>query len=239
MGLKDDINGDINGILSQPWDMRDGIVVPEDKDVALAGGAVKLSATMLYADLADSTLLSSTFDRRVAAKVIKLFLAACSRVIRDQGGYIRSFDGDRVMAVFLGNYKNTSATKVALMINWVVLNMVKPRIETTYTALKQGGYVLTHCVGIDVSEVLVVRAGIRNNNDLVWIGRAPNIAAKLANVRQAPHNSFVTKSVFDVLHDEAKYGGNPRRLMWESCTWNPPPSPGVDTVYRSEWGMSL
>src|SRR2546425_1046149 len=109
MGLKDDISTEIDGILGQPWDIRDGTVVPETADVALAGGAVRLNATMLYADLADSTVLSTSFDRRVASKIIKSFLAACSRVIRAEGGYIRSFDGDRVMGVFLGEYKNTTA----------------------------------------------------------------------------------------------------------------------------------
>lgn len=237
MGLKEEISGEIDGILSQPWDIRDGIVVPEDKDVALAGGAVKLTTSMLYADLADSTALSTTFDRRVAAKVIKSFLGACSRVIRAENGYIRSFDGDRVMAVFLGAMKNTTAARTALKINWVVLNLLKPKIEAAYPTLKQNGYALTHCVGIDVSEVLVVRAGIRNNNDLIWIGRAPNVAAKLANLRESPHHSFVTKDVFDVLADEAKYGGNPKQLMWETRTWNP--APGVDIVYRSNWSWSL
>ena len=237
MSLKDDVSSEIDGVLSQAWDIRDGTVVPETDDVALAGGGVNLKATMLYADLADSTALSTSFDRRIAAKVIKSFLAASSRIIRAQGGYIRSFDGDRVMAVYLGDLKNTSAAKTTLMINWAVLQLLRPKVEAKYPSLKDGGYTIQHCVGVDTSEVLVARAGIRNNNDLVWIGRSPNAAAKLATLRESPYHSYLTKDVYDVLAEEAKLGGDPKRPMWEARTWKP--APGIDTVYRSSWTWGL
>ena len=110
MALTDDLDLEINGILAQPWSVRDGSVVPETDSVLLAGVAVKLDATMLYADLVDSTALA-IYDRRVAARVFRSFLSCCSRVIRERDGYVRSFDGDRVMAVFVGDFKNTSAVE--------------------------------------------------------------------------------------------------------------------------------
>src|ERR1700674_4405221 len=113
MSLLDDLKADVDGVLTTKWDVRDGEVVPESESVALAGGAVKLSAAMLYSDLADSTALAM-YDWRVAARVFKAFLVCSSRVILARDGRIRSFDGDRVMGVFIGNYKNTSAAKCAL-----------------------------------------------------------------------------------------------------------------------------
>jgi adenylate cyclase len=233
MGLKDDLIGDVNGVLNQEWNTRDGILVPESEDVALAGGAVKLDATILYADLADSTELAMTYDRRVAAKVYKSFLSCASRIIKQQGGHIRSFDGDRVMGIFIGDSKNTNAVKCALMINWTFLKVIKPKLESKYPSLKDGTYQLAHCVGVDTSEVLVVRGGIRNNNDLVWIGRAPNVAAKLSNIRQSPHHTYITADVYRRLEDSAKMGGSPKRSMWEQCSWTK--VPGVPTVYRSNF----
>src|SRR5688572_4691432 len=129
MALKDDIITAVSGIISQPWDIRDGRVVPETADVALAGGGVKLEATILYSDLANSTELAMNFDKRIGAKVAKSFMAICSRVVRHHGGEIRSFDGDRVMAAFIGDYKNTSAVKTALKINWCFLRVLKPKLE--------------------------------------------------------------------------------------------------------------
>src|SRR6266436_5901784 len=98
MALKEDLISDISAILSQKWDSRDGQVVPTTESVALACGGVKLTATMLYADLIDSTALV-LFNPQTAARVYKCFLSACSRIIRANGGDIRSFDGDRVMGV--------------------------------------------------------------------------------------------------------------------------------------------
>jgi adenylate cyclase len=181
MALKDDISAELNGILAQPWSIRDGLVVPEPADVVLAGGAVKLTATMLYADLVDSTAVAM-YDRRVAARVYKSFLAASARIIRLRGGYVRSFDGDRIMGVFVGDSKNTSAAKAALHINYAFLNILKPKLEAKYDAFKNGTYKLGHCVGIDTSEILVIRGGMINNNDLVWVGSAPNVAAKLSGI---------------------------------------------------------
>jgi class 3 adenylate cyclase len=101
--------------------------VPDTSTVSLSDGAVKMRVTMLYADLADSTELASTQDARAVARIYKSFLACCSRLIGENGGQIRSFDGDRVMGVFVGSTKNTSAAKCALQINYVFTQIIKPK----------------------------------------------------------------------------------------------------------------
>jgi class 3 adenylate cyclase len=98
MGTVDDLTKIVGDSLKTPWNSRDGQVVPETEAVALSDGAVKLAATMLYTDLADSTDLAM-WDRRVAARVCKSFLECSTRLIRARGGSVRSFDGDRVMGV--------------------------------------------------------------------------------------------------------------------------------------------
>jgi class 3 adenylate cyclase len=229
MALADDITSDVNGVLNQTWNMRDGQVVPDTIDVALAGGGVNLKATVLYADLADSTGLAM-WDRRVAARVFKAFLAASTRIIRAQNGEIRSFDGDRVMGIFVGDYKNSSAAKSALRINWMFTNVLKPKFEAKYEAFRNGTHKLDYSTGIDTSEVLAVRGGIRDNNDLIWVGRAPNVAAKLCGIRETNYRSYMTGDVYDKINEEAKiYQG---RNMWEERTW---PNGPVVRIFRSSW----
>ncbi len=232
MALSDDLRKEVDGVINQAWDVRDGEVVPTTDKVALAGGGVKLEATMLYADLADSTEIAM-WDRRVAAKLFKAFLACASRLIRAQGGELRSFDGDRVMGVFLGNSKNTSAAKCALQINWAFINLIKPKFETQYEVMRNGTYKLAHCTGVDTSEVLVVRAGIRNNNDLIWVGSSPNVAAKMSAFRDGPYFSFISGAVYDRLSPEAKVTNN--QSMWEERVWNSGP---IKRVFRSHWTWS-
>src|SRR5258708_27030193 len=231
MALKDDIASEIDSILAEPWAVRDGTIVPETESVALAGGAVKLEATMLYADLVDSTSLA-IYDRRVAARVFKRFLTSCSKVIKLRGGEVRSFEGDRVMGVFVGDSKNSSAAKAALNINYVFRELIKPKVEAKYDVFKNGTYKLGHCVGVDTSEVLVVRGGIRKYNDLVWVGSAPNIAAKLSGIRNDPYNSWITGGVYNSLNDSAKTSSD-GKAMWENRI-NVPAIPG-GVGYRSSW----
>ncbi|ARP99676.1 adenylate/guanylate cyclase domain-containing protein [Pseudorhodoplanes sinuspersici] len=230
MALRDDLAADIDGVLSQAWDIRDGTTVPTSDTVALAGGGVNLKATLLYADLADSTNLAM-WDSRVAARICKAFLAASSRLIRAHHGEIRSFDGDRVMGVFLEGHKNTNATKCALQINWMFQKLLRPKFEAKFEKLRNGTFRLAHCAGVDTSDVLVVRAGIRNSNDLIWIGRAPNVAAKLSSIREESYGSYISGAVFDAMTDAAKLAHD-GRSMWEERKWNKGP---IERVFRSSW----
>lgn len=234
MALRDDLTSEVNGITGQAWSLRDGNVVPTTDSITLSGGGVKLEVVMLYADLAESTNLAMNFDRRVAAKVVKAFLSGCCRIIRAHNGHIRSFDGDRVMGVFVEGAKNTNAAICGLKINWLVTELLRPTFRSTYPSLAAGGFDISHGVGIDRSEVLVVRSGIRAHNDLVWIGRAPNVAAKLANVRDRDP-TIITQDVFNSLLDEAKFSIGAKELMWKARAWNEAPANTLSDVYSSGW----
>lgn len=236
MNLSESIRKDIDATLTAPWSIRDGLVVPSTAKVSLKGGGVRLSATMLYADLADSTELAMGKDRRVAAKVFKCFLSASSRLIKSHGGGIRSYDGDRVMGVFLGKGSNAAAVHCALNINYAFQWMIAPRLLAKYRSLSTGGYELAHSVGVDTSEVLVVRGGVRRSNDLLWVGRAPNVAAKLSNIRQRPYNTFITEEVYKKLPDYLRSSEKGEK-MWQRKPWTEVRD--VETIYRSKWSMEI
>jgi class 3 adenylate cyclase len=53
-------------------------------------------------------MYSQNFKDWFAAEIYKSYLISACRIIRDNGGEITAFDGDRVMAVFIGNMKNTN-----------------------------------------------------------------------------------------------------------------------------------
>lgn len=231
MPVLSDIQSDVANIVSQKFSVVQAQVVPENDNIALVGGAKSLTATMFYADLADSTKIAM-FDQHIAAKLFKCFLAASARVVRAEGGEIRSFDGDRLMAVFMGGTKNTDAVRAALKLKFAFDTAIATKFRSTYLAFQNGTYPLAYTCGIDTSDVLVVRGGMRNNNDLVWVGRAPNVAAKLSGIREGDFRTFITKAVFDAMNNEVKFGGNPQRAMWESRNWTQGP---VSSIYRSNW----
>jgi adenylate cyclase len=233
--FSDQLEADVGQIARESWSVTDGRVVPETEDLGLGNIGVNLEATMLYADLADSTQLAM-LNQRITAEVYKAFLLCCSRIIRYRDGQIRSFDGDRVMGVFIGDSKNSNAAKAALHINWALTQVIVPAFAF-YHVFKDGTFKLKHTVGIDTGSVLVARAGIRDNNDLVWVGRAPNIAAKLSGIREEGFSSYLTKSVFDKVNQDARIGSDGREI-WENRTWSSGP-PECKSVYRSNWTWSL
>lgn len=229
MTLKTDLETRCAEIFRSPWTTRVGRIVPAESDVGLANDGVELDATVLYADIADSTKMVDALAPSSAAEIYKAFLHCAAKIINSEGGTITAYDGDRVMAVFIGDYKNTSAVKAALKINYATKNIVQPAMKTTYL---DRNHVVNHVVGIDTSKLLVARTGIRGSNDLVWVGRAANHAAKMAALDHA-YPTYITGEVYDMLADEAKISKGVN--MWEACTWN---AQGR-RVYRSTYWWTL
>lgn len=232
MATAKELRAEVDTILATRWKRRDGKVVPESEGITLANDSVELEGTVLYADLQDSTALVDGFKDWFAAEVYKAFLVASCRIIRANGGSITAFDGDRVMAVFIGEMKNSQAAQSALSINWAVQMVINPAIKAAYP---DTSYVMRHCIGIDTSKLLVAKTGIRNANDLVWVGRAANYAAKLSALNEVGYPTFITEPVYKKLGERSKYGGQPRKDMWERRSWT---AMGI-SVYRSNWHWQL
>ena len=233
MPLHDDLENDVQGIIGTPWNARTGYKVPSSTDVALAGGAVEIDATFLYADMANSSKMAKELDRRVAAKILKSFLATTARLVRYHDGSIVSFDGDRILGVFMGDSKNTVAAKCGLQIKYVVQQIIRPKFEAKYESVKDASFTISHGVGIDTGTVLAVRAGARGDNDLIWIGRAPNLAEKMSDLRESPYHTFITATVYNSLHESSRCGGTDKKDMWERRTWTFLDESII--VYRSSW----
>jgi class 3 adenylate cyclase len=82
--------------------------------------------------------------------------------------------------------------------------------------------------------LFAVRTGIRANNDLAWIGKPANYAAKLSELREYPYSLFVTEAVYTAMHRDNKTA-NGGKSMWGSRYW-----PAHDlTIYRSSWMWPL
>ncbi|MDO8473137.1 MAG: adenylate/guanylate cyclase domain-containing protein [Dehalococcoidia bacterium] len=230
MSLGDDLRSEVTQIFKQQWSVRDGRLVPDDADLKLSNDAVHFKeATVLYADMSASTELVNQNEWTFAAEVYKTFLLCAARVIRNSGGEITAYDGDRIMAVFIGDNKETAAARTALQINYCAKQIVNPAIKVQYSS---STHEVRHVVGVDMSELRVARTGIRGANDLVWVGRAANYGAKLSDISEG-FASWITKDVYARLDNSAKiYNG---RNMWEKRNWK---DTGL-TIYRSNWEWSI
>ncbi len=233
MGLADTLADDIKNTLGTNWEEREGAKIPEAENVGLSDSqAVKLDATVLYADLAASTTLVRDYKPQFCAKIYKSYLAAACKILRQRGASITSFDGDRVMAIFIGGSKNSDAGRCALAINHMVEKLLNPALRKQYPKLKSD-FKVRHGVGIDTGELFAVRTGIRNNNDLAWIGEAANIAAKLSAIRRPPKHLYITQEVYERLKDEVKLSDG--KEMWTKADGTTSGRSVYESAYR--WAL--
>lgn len=231
MGIDATIIAALDSILTEPWKVTNPRDVPQSEDITLLNGAASIEATYLYADLANSSALAQAVPPESAARAIRMYLNTAVRVLRHYQGQIRSFDGDRVMAIFIGDSKNSNAFRAAMAINSYVVNVIPDRIAGL-PEIGRAGWTMKHGIGIDTGPALLVRGGVRNNNDIVSIGAAPNVAAKLADVRDLDPIHITKRSVERVRQDyrehadgrvrhrlcgEKEIGG--QRLVVHSSNW--------------------
>ena len=213
MGLKDDLVTDCAAVHASDWSMQDARVVPVPSDLALGKSAKKLSsAAVLYADLDGSTSMVDTKYWYFSAEVYKSFLNAVAKIVKSEGGSITAYDGDRLMAIFIGEGNCDAAVRSALRIRWAVKYVINPAIKAKYNT----DFIARHTVGIDVSDLHAVRTGVRGDNDLVWVGRAANYAAKLTTL-SSDTPTWITKAVHDRLSQKWKISDG--KLIWKDWNW--------------------
>lgn len=164
-------------------------------------------------DIRNSTELLTIHQKQTSGKIHKAFLTIASRVVLENGGEIRSFTGDGLLA-FWPAYQNqiTTAVKCAMTTKWLLDIKLSPLFEK-YKKIDFG-------IGIDWSEVYILRAGISrndNNNDLVFIGKCVNFATAIANQAKSPYHVEISRDVYPNLEDDWIYGHSNRKKvnMWE------------------------
>ena len=153
-----------------------------------------------------------------------------ARIIGRERGAITAYDGDRIMAVFIGRKRNSSAVRAALKINFAVKEIINPAIRAHYRASR---YSVKQVVGIDTSKLFVARTGVRGANDLVWVGRAANYAAKLSSRAGPP--TQITANVYRQLDDNSRLGDDGED-MWTASTAE---EIGDMRIYTSSWWWEI
>ena len=86
-------------------------------------------------------------------------------------------------------------------------------------------------IGVDTSKLLVAKTGLRGANDLVWVGRAANYAAKLSALPHA-YATYITLEVYSGMNDAGsafQTGGPCGKQSYGTV------SSYSRTIYRSNW----
>lgn len=116
-------------------------------------------------------------------------------------------------------YKDTFAARVLRMYLNGACQIIREG-GGTIKSTNSMQWTVKHGVGIDAGEAFVTRAGVRNSsgetthNDLISVGRSPNVAAKLSadrDLRKGP--TIITAEVHSYLNHKQLYAAD-GRSMW-------------------------
>jgi len=252
MSLNSDLTEARDAILASDFAVRTGAVVPTTEAVG-NDQAVKLAATYLYADMADNSGLVAASPNQTVGKVLRLYLDLSVRIIRARGGHIRSFDGDRVMGIFIGETRFDAAAKAGMQIRWACDQLIQPKVQAKYKSIQESGWTLKPGCGVASGDAFIVRGGVRRtSSDLVSVGVAPNLAAKLSDIRHAPYTNRIGAATHKNLtsparlskgvdmwegpHDLTMGGKNYQyyrsSYRWSTLTWQRPKIQHPPTVPR-------
>lgn len=231
MALLDDLKTEVATIFRDTWEVTSGRVVPAASSIGLGNKAIELDpATVLYADLDGSTTMVNRMKWHFSAEIYKTYLHCAAKIIKAQSGVITAYDGNRIMAVFIGDHQCAQAARTGLQINYAVRNVINPAIQAQYKT----DFVLKHAVGIDKSTIRVARTGVRGDNDLVWVGRAANYAAKLTALPIDEWQAWATADVYNSLAAGVTHYN--AQAIWSARLWT-----AMDNypIYGSGWGFAI
>jgi len=238
---KSEIIEGVDDFFSGDYEVTDGRVIPDVADVPFGKNGKEIELAMLFIDIRESTKIVDSLRRTTAARMYKSFLWGVAKIAKSNNGELRSFNGDGVLVVFVGDSKRTNAAKAALQMSWFAQKILKPKLDAVFQnnqQLKGDGIEFDFGIGIDVGKVLVVRGGIRgeNNNDLVWVGNATNFAVKLSGLSKEGYHIYISEDVYKNMYKTSKFGGDSEKDMWELRSWT-----AMDnmTIYRSNWTWQL
>jgi class 3 adenylate cyclase len=224
--FEESLEDDVSRIFETEWQYRRGRRVPDSESVAMLNDAVTIDAAILYADVVGSSALVARGDRLFAAEVLKAYLHCASKLIKKCRGEITAYDGDRVMAMFIGHDRERKAVETAMRINSAVQRLVNPLLDEFHPDAK---YILKHCVGVDAGRVVAVKTGVRGTNELVWVGRCANTAARLSALRKGDVSIWITRRVLRELPDSWLHSDG-------EATWR---SYEAEKIGRSVWGSNM
>ncbi|MDJ1505521.1 adenylate/guanylate cyclase domain-containing protein [Xanthocytophaga agilis] len=181
-----DISDNIKDVFDTQFEYSNTNLVPnyEDTNLTYERGQIKkgkrIKTCVLYIDIRNSVNLSKESPREFIGQLYTGFVKAMLLVADYHGGYVRNIIGDRVMVVFPTYDCCTSAIECAISMNTVAHHIIA--VHAGVRTFKCG-------IGIDYGMMRVLKTGIvkqgkdrTSYKNLVWTGRAANIASRLTDL---------------------------------------------------------
>jgi adenylate cyclase len=214
MGYIKELEDKIADYTNGDYEIVETDTLPSPENVAFGKKAYKIKLTALCIDLRKSTDLLRIHDKETCGKIHKSYLTIASKIIIENGGQPRSFNGDSILAFWPAKLKSdiSNSVRAAMQLKWA-LDVRFSKYFEKYSKIDFG-------IGVDWGDVYIVKAGLPkndNNNDLVFLGMCVNFASMIANQASGPCHVEVSSDAYSNLTENVLYGTNSNGMqqdMW-------------------------
>jgi class 3 adenylate cyclase len=205
---KTDITNKVDEVLKEKFQQYDTETIPDlenNPDSRLTHGSSGFYGDFcfLYVDMRGSSSFTDDHRLQTITKIYKIFHHCMVECIKEFKGKVRSFDGDRVLAIFDGKRKVNNSIECAMKMVGCKYDILQPKIKTSYNNDK-----FSFGIGISTGNVMVSKAEVgydKNNRDLIWIGDPPNLGAKLSDEADSPNSIYLCPTTFGRILDDNRY----------------------------------
>lgn len=151
--------------------------------------------TVMFCDLADSSLPSDDLNAEECQDIIRRYQATCIEVIDHFGGHLAPCSGEGILAYFGYPKANEDDARRAV---YSALNCIKA-ITKLDKPLRDKTKKLHLRIGIHTGLVVIGELGKGSTKEHLVVGRTPNIAINLQNLADS-NQLLITSSTYHLVH---------------------------------------
>jgi class 3 adenylate cyclase len=160
-----------------------------------APDAERRQLTVLFFDLVDSTVLASQLDPEEWREVVRAYQDTCAKVIARYEGHIAQYLGDGLLVYFGYPLAHEDDAQRSVRAG---LGMVEAMGPLNARLSQEHGVQLDVRLGIHTGQVVVGEIGGGARHELLALGEAPNVAARLQGLA-APHTVVTSAATVPLL----------------------------------------
>ena len=166
--------------------------IGEEKDVAI-----------MFADIRGSTAFAEALPPYDLIHVMNRYFLRMGRVIAKHGGYIESYRGDGLMALFGVDEPRDAALRAvrAGLEMFDEVELLNPHLEATYRARFQ------IVIGVHYGQVVMGTVGFSDMRQMSAIGDSVNLAARIEDVnKEVDARLLVSEATYNHVRDHVEAG---------------------------------
>ena len=193
MATNQEILNKIEECLTESYTRSDTTVIPKKGDLTFGNTVKRIPhAKVFYIDMRKSRKILSDSSSFWSVKIHKAFLGAVTHCIEKREGHLRSFNGDGLLAFFIGENAASRAVRAALDIKGFVLEINKILKDYEINPIDCG-------IGIAQGTIDVAKSGKSGDDqtkqDLIWIGPPLYLAVELSELGKSPESIWISHNV--------------------------------------------